>query len=102
VVVRETGPKDLFAVGRRAPPEGVLEPPRKADVDVLLIDDQAIELDQRHVGGHRVEAVADERVLEELDQERFVLRSQRCHGRVVGEPGLGRRQLAHHIARRVP
>ena len=65
MIVGETGPEDLFLAGRRSQPG--LEPPGVRHVDVLLIHDQAVQLDDRDVGRHRIEPMPHQRVLEELD-----------------------------------
>ena len=71
MIVGQAGAEDFLVAGRRS--ELVLELPDEGQVDILLIHDQAVQLDHRHLGRHRVKAVPNQRVLQKFDQERFVL-----------------------------
>ena len=56
----------LFAGGRA---QFALKLPGKAQIDVLLIDDHAVQLHERDLGRHGVEIVVHQRIFEKLRQE---------------------------------
>ena len=72
------------------------------DVDVLLIDHHAVQLDDRHLGRDRIEPIMHQRVLEKLDQQRLVLRSELADRRVIRDTGFLRLQPADDLSGGLP
>ena len=71
---------------------------------MLLIHDQVVQLDKRHLGWHGVESVPHQRVGQKLDQERFVFRidRDRVDDRVVRAAGFFFFEDVNMILRRLP
>ncbi len=100
MVERQAGAEHALLV--RVGPEPLAQRAGERDVDVLLEHDQAVEWDERDVGGQRVEVVPDERVPEEIEQQGFVALAERADRRIVREAGLLPRELLDHEARVLP
>ena len=71
---------------------------------MLLIHHQTVQFHERHLGGHRVETVLHQWILEKIDQERFVFPTyfNRGHDRFVRATGFFFFQRADMILRILP